>query len=151
MKVQCIMTRPAQTCPWRMTLASASRRMHEAGCGTLLALDQHGRLAGIVTDRDLALAIGLGEDPRVVAVEQVMTRHVHTCLAEDDLQLALALMARHKVRRIPVVDHQNDVIGVISIDDIVLWGLQDGIEAGDVVAALRMICITERATIDQLG
>jgi CBS domain-containing protein len=151
MKVQSIMTQPPQTCPWRMTLASASRRMREKGCGTLLALDHHGRLAGIVTDRDLALAIGLGEDPRTVTVEQVMTREVHTCLAGDDLQLALAIMAQHRIRRVPVLDHHGDVLGLISIDDIILWGLQDGLQAGDVIAALRMICVTERALIDQLG
>lgn len=150
MWVQNLMTQPPQTCPITMKLAAVSRRMRETGCGTLVALDQHGRLAGIVSDRDLALAIGNVDDPARTSVERVMTRRVHTALPDDDLRVALDQMARHKVRRLPVVSHDGDVLGLISIDDIILWGVQEsGVTLEDVVAALRSICAAYGAVVDE--
>lgn len=151
MKAKNLMTQPAQTCPARMTLAAASRRMRMTGCGTLLALDAHGRLAGILTDRDLALAFRNGTDPRELLVEQAMTTRVHTCFGEDDLRTVLATMARRKVRRLPVLDDDGNVVGLVSIDDIVLWGLgSGGVRAEDLIAAFRAICATERAALDDV-
>lgn len=147
MQVRDVMTQPAMTCPVTMNLAAVCRRMKDSGCGTLPVLDHRGRLAGIVTDRDLALAIGK-TDPAQGAVESVMTHRVYSCLAEDDLRQALGEMARHKVRRLPVLDHDGDVIGMISIDDITLWGVSEsGVTMQELMAALRSICATETAVV----
>ena len=75
MKVHDIMSVPPQTCPATTPLTGASRMMAELGCGTLVVLDEYGALAGIVTDRDLALAIGRF-DAQAVTVDRVMTRIV---------------------------------------------------------------------------
>lgn len=149
MQVQSLMTQPPQTCPVTMGLAAVSRRMRETGCGTVVALD-HGRLAGIVTDRDLALAIGRADDPARVRVETVMTRRVHTAAPGDDLRVALEQMARHKIRRLPVVTHDGEILGLISIDDIILWGVQEsGVTVHEAVAALRSICATYNAVVEE--
>lgn len=149
MKARMLMTQPAQTCPASMTLTAASRRMRDTGCGTLLAIDGYGRLAGILTDRDLVLALADGTDPRELPVGRAMTKPVHTCLADDDLESVLATMASRKIRRLPVLDTGANVVGVLSIDDIVLWGLgRDGVGAGHLIDALRAICATERAVLD---
>jgi CBS domain-containing protein len=151
MKVQDIMALPALTCPASMPLAAASRRMADFGCGTLVVLDEYGALAGIVTDRDLALAIGR-LDTKTATVESVMTRKVHVCRQDDEISSALAAMSRHKVRRLPVVDHEGELSGMLSIDDIVLWGSQDAAGASELLRAQRCICSAESARLcDELA
>jgi len=77
------------------------------------------KLVGIVTDRDLALKIvAEGRDPKSTKVEAVMTRKVVTCHAEDDVQKALDAMSEHQLRRIPVVDSDHRILGIISQADV---------------------------------
>ena len=77
------------------------------------------KLVGIVTDRDLTLLIvAEGLDPKTVKVEDVMTRGLITCHPEDDLQMAIDGMSRHQVRRIPIVDHENRIVGIIAQADV---------------------------------
>jgi CBS domain-containing protein len=143
MQVHKIMTEPPQTCPRGMHLADASRRMRASGCGSLIVLGPDGRIAGIVTDRDLALALGDTPGAGPLTLDQVMSHHVHTCRPDDDLAVALERMARAHVRRLPVVDEHGDVKGLISIDDIVLWGLRSGgVSTHQLVGALRALCAT---------
>ena len=140
MRVHEIMTEPPQTCPRGMHLADASRRMRATGCGTLIVLGPHGRVAGIVTDRDLALAVGDAPDAGRLALDQVMSRPVQTCGPDDHVGVALDRMAAFHVRRLPVVDENGDIKGLISIDDIVLWGLRTpGVSTQALVAALRAL------------
>jgi CBS domain-containing protein len=81
--------------------------------------EQTEKLVGIVTDRDLALRIvGEGRDAKSTKVEVVMTRKVVTCRADDNLQKALDAMAEHQLRRIPVVDNDNKVLGIIAQADV---------------------------------
>ena len=141
MQVHEIMTEPPQTCPQTMHLADASRRMRASGCGSLIVLGADGRIAGIVTDRDLALALGRLRDAARLTLGRVMSRPVHRCRPADDLDVALHRMATSRVRRLPVVTADGDVKGLISIDDIVLWGLQSrGVSTHELVAALRALC-----------
>jgi len=140
MRVHEIMTEPSQTCPRGMHLADASRRMRATGCGTLIVLGPDGLIAGIITDRDVALAVGDAPDAGRLTLHQVMSRPVHTCRTDDHLGVALDRMAAFHVRRLPVVDESGGVKGLISIDDIVLWGLRSpGVSTHAVVAALRAL------------
>ena len=146
MKVHDIMSVPPQTCPATTPLTGASRMMAELGCGTLVVLDEYGALAGIVTDRDLALAIGRF-DAQAVTVDRVMTRIVRVCRQNDDVSVALATMERHKVRRLPVLDHDGTVMGVLSIDDVVLSKSPSGVVTADLLRAIRYICSAESARL----
>lgn len=77
------------------------------------------KLIGIVTDRDLVLkVIAKGQDAKTTKVEAIMTRQVVTCQAEDDVQKALDAMAKRQLRRIPIVDHDHKIIGIIAQADI---------------------------------
>jgi len=81
--------------------------------------EQTRKLVGIITDRDLAVKIvAEGRDPKSTRAEEVMTRKVVTCHADDDLQKALDAMSGHQLRRIPVVDDNKKVLGIISQADV---------------------------------
>jgi len=72
-----------------------------------------------VTDRDLALkVVGQGSDANSVQVESVMTRKVVTCRPEDDIQQALDAMSEHQLRRIPIVNDENKILGIIAQADV---------------------------------
>jgi CBS domain-containing protein len=147
MRVHDIMMQPVYTCTVDM-LATASRLMRDTGCGTLLVLNHRGRLAGIVTDRDLALAFGEIGDSAPSTVKDVMSHPVRICRPNDDLRLVLHKMGALKVRRLPVVSEGGAITGVISIDDIILWGVHDsGVSLHELVAALRSICVSSTAAL----
>ena len=153
MRVQEIMTQPPQTCRLDTNLAVASRQMKEMGCGTLAVLDRDGRLAGILTDRDLAMAVGdTRREASRIAVDKAMTHHVHTCRTTEDVRVALAKMAAAKVRRLPVLDDQGHLRGIVSLDDIVLWGVDHGaVATSEVAGALRSICASRVPALELEG
>ena len=77
------------------------------------------RLAGIVTDRDLAIkVVAEARDPRTTAVKEVMTDDLVTCKENEDVRQALKLMQENQVRRIPVVDGSDQLLGIISQADV---------------------------------
>jgi len=77
------------------------------------------KLIGIVTDRDLALKIvAVGLDPRTVIAEDVMMHGMVTCHTDDNLDMVLDAMSLHQLRRIPVVDHDYRIVGIISQADV---------------------------------
>jgi CBS domain-containing protein len=81
--------------------------------------DETRKLVGIVTDRDLALkVVGQGSDPKSVQVEEVMTYKLVTCRPGDDIQRALDMMSENQLRRIPIVNDENKILGIISQADV---------------------------------
>jgi predicted transcriptional regulator len=89
------------------------------------------KLLGIVTDRDLAVhVVAEGRDPKTVRVEEIMSRKLVNCKAEDDYEKALELMGKYQVRRIPVVDQNGLLVGIISQADV---ARRNAGQAGDVV------------------
>ena len=99
--------------------AAELMKSKDIGPVPIIENEQTRKLVGIVTDRDLALKIvAEGRDPKSTNTEAVMTRKVVTCLADDDLQKALDAMSGHKLRRIPVVDNNNAILGIIAQADV---------------------------------
>jgi CBS domain-containing protein len=136
------MTSKPSTCRLETPLDEASRLMDEAHCGTLVVLDQRGHPVGIVTDRDLAISIGrITRPPSEVSARDVMKSPLHVCRPEESIVAALERMADAQVRRLPVVSRRGALKGIVSIDDIVLWGLQhDGVTRKELLRALRAVC-----------
>jgi len=141
MKVREIMTEPPLTCTPETSLAIAARQMGEANYGTLPVVDVHGRLVGIITDRDICLAVArTNRNALNVAVHEVMTPNVFSTLVDDDVHAALTMMKDARVRRLPVRDESGRLKGMVSIEDLVVRGLErDGINTQEIVAALRAI------------
>lgn len=116
-----LMTKDPVCCLPDSPVADAARLMKRENIGPIPVIENERtrKLVGIVTDRDLALKIvAEGRDPASTKVEAVMTRKVVTCRADDDLQKALDAMSEHQLRRIPVVDNDNRILGIISQADV---------------------------------
>jgi CBS domain-containing protein len=95
--------------------------MRQEDVGSLPVVEnlQNKKLIGIITDRDITLKVVAKErDARSTLAQEVMTRNPVTCDADNDLQVALDAMAGHQVRRIPVVDDKNQIVGIISQSDV---------------------------------
>jgi CBS domain-containing protein len=101
-------------------VSEAAQLMETEDVGALPVLDGE-ELAGMVTDRDIVIrAIAKGKDPRGMPVREVSTRDVVSIRGDEDLSEALKLMASYKVRRLPVVDDGNRLIGVLAQADAAL-------------------------------
>lgn len=102
-------------------VSKVAQLMKKQDIGPVLIVDndQRRKLVGIVTDRDLALkVVAEGRDPKTTKVEEVMSRKLVTCHADDNVENALKAMAQYQLRRIPVVDDNNRLVGIISQADV---------------------------------
>lgn len=103
------------------TVSHVAQLMKREDIGPVLIVDneESKRLVGIVTDRDLALkVVAEGRDPQTTYVEEVMTRKLITCRPDDDVESAMKAMAQYQLRRIPVVEDNNRLVGIISQADV---------------------------------
>ena len=120
-KCDSVMTKNPVCCLPDDMVAEVARLMKRENIGPIPVIENEEtrKLVGIVTDRDLALKIvAEGRDAKSTKVETVMTRKVVTCRADDDLQIALDAMSKHQLRRIPIVDTDNKILGIISQADV---------------------------------
>ncbi len=120
-KCEEVMTKSPVCCLPEDMVVKAAQLMKRENVGSIPVIEneQNKKLVGIVTDRDLTLKIvAEGRDVKSIKVEAVMTRKVVTCRAEDNLQKALDAMSEHQLRRIPVVDNDNKILGIISQADV---------------------------------
>lgn len=117
-----VMTKDPHCCLPSDTVSKLAQLMHKKDIGPvpIVENEQTRKLAGIVTDRDLALKIiAEGRDPKTTKAEDIMTRKVVTVRAEEDIQKALDLMAKHQIRRIPVIDQNDKLVGILAQADVV--------------------------------
>ena len=102
------------------SVREAARRMDQYSVGTLVVQDEDEALLGILSDRDIAIrCVARGLDPDTDTVGDVMTSPVRSVEEATPIEDALTLMASAGVRRLPVVDVEDDrVIGILSVDDV---------------------------------
>jgi len=132
MKVRDIMTSEGlATASLDTTLEEIAGMMRDENVGAIPVLDEDEELAGIITDRDIVVrAIAEGQDPAETTAEDILTEELHTIEPEADIEDAADLMARHKIRRLPVVE-EGTIIGMISLGDISVKSEED--QASDVL------------------
>lgn len=121
MKCNEIMTKEPSCCVPTDTVFEAAQLMKSENVGSIpIVKDKDtNRLEGIVTDRDLAIkVVAEGLDPKSTRVQEVMTTGVVSCRPDDNVNEALALMEQHQVRRIPIVDSSDSLVGIIAQADI---------------------------------
>jgi len=102
-------------------VVKAAQLMKRENIGSIPVIEneQTRKLVGIVTDRDLALKVVAQEkDVKSTQVASVMSEMLVTCQAEDDIQKALDAMSEHQLRRIPIVNSDNKIVGIIAQADV---------------------------------
>jgi CBS domain-containing protein len=121
MKVKDAMVRSPISCSPNSNLGVAAELLWKQNCGILPVVNAERRVVGIMTDRDMCIALGTRNLlPGQILVKEVMTGKVHSCKLEEDVHSALETMARERVRRLPVIDNKGLLQGILSMDDVVL-------------------------------
>ena len=144
MRVQDVMRKPVSYCHAGTDAAAAAEIMWSQNCGCLPIVEDGSRVIGMVTDRDLFIALGTqNRKPAEMQVGEVMSKDISLCSPEDDVRTALRMMAQKQAHRLPVVDKNGDLRGILSIDDVVVKARHEGL-ANDVIDTLTNIC--ERAS-----
>ena len=117
-KVADIMTRSIATVQREETIQAAARRMREMDVGSLPVLDGSA-LVGMVTDRDITVrGVAEGMVAQESRVADVMTAEVRCCRADDSIEAVMDEMGDAQVRRLPVLDANNEVVGVVALGDL---------------------------------
>ena len=126
MKVQDLMTRDVVTVGAADSLAYAVRLMQQRDCGCIAVIDEAAKIAGILTDRDVCLAALRADRPLShVEVKDSMRTEVFTCSPDDSIAEAERRMGQHQVSRLPVVDAQGRLRGLLTLDDIAREALRE--------------------------
>jgi CBS domain-containing protein len=151
MKVLDIMTHTAVCCGPETNVAAAVEMMWNRNCGVLPVVEADGKLVGIVTDRDICIALGTRNQlAGSMPVREVATKTVHTCSPEEEIHVALQTMAENKVHRLPVVDQHGMVQGVLSMDDILVHADMNKWEACCELSSEEVIRSLKRLHAQQL-
>jgi CBS domain-containing protein len=102
------------------TLQDAAKRMKALDIGALPVCSDD-RLAGMLTDRDIAVrSVSAGHDTRADRVDQVMTPEVFYCFADQDVSAAARVMKERQIRRLPVLNRERRLVGIVSLGDLAL-------------------------------
>jgi CBS domain-containing protein len=146
MKVKDLMKTRVATCRPETNLAEATALMWDNDCGVLPVAGGLGALVGMVTDRDICIALGTRNvRSSDLCVRDIIKGHTLVCKSSDDIQMALQTMREGKIRRLPVVSDDALLEGIVSMDDVVLntqhgdGKTGSGISYGDVVTTLQAI------------
>ncbi len=134
MRLREFMQSPVYACSPTSTLAMAAREMEAHNVGSLVVTDDAERIVGIITDRDLALCYAHGRSGGT-AVSEIMSHHVVSIPDDADIDEAAATMDSHGVRRLPVTDARDRVVGMICLDDLYNYLTQETITLAGAVRA----------------
>src|SRR5262245_61800721 len=121
MKVQDVMTSEVKSCRSETNLATAAVMMLDYDCGALPVVNNENKMIGIITDRDIAIAAATkGRLASEILVGEVISRKVFSATLHEDIHMALKTMRHEKIRRLPVVNRDGMLQGILSLNDIAL-------------------------------
>lgn len=150
MKIKDIMSREVEIVTPETPLNEVARKMQTSDCGSVL-VGKDDRLVGMITDRDLALrCVAASHDPVSTTAEQVMTKQILYCYDTDSLEDVALDMTKSKVRRLPVLDQDKRLVGIISLGDLAVHSTDEhhricGKALGHICGALPTHVVTEKA------
>ena len=146
MKVKEVMMGTPYTCRRETNLGEATELMWKGNCGFLPITGADNKVCGVITDRDICIALGTRNQlAGEVSVGQVTVSKLYACSPEDEIHVALLTMRQGRVRRLPVVDADGQAVGVLSMDDVLLRAEPSGsgkiveLSADEVVRSYRAI------------
>ena len=122
MRVQDVMTWEVESCAPDSNLAQVAEIMWRRDCGIVPVVENpKNRLVGVVTDRDICIASATKHlEPALIAARDAMTPSLLTCSPTDDVHVALKTMGEATVRRLPVIDPEGALVGILSLNDCIL-------------------------------
>jgi CBS domain-containing protein len=119
MKVSELMTTDVRSCWSNEALERAAKLMWEFDCGSLPVLDQNGRVVGMITDRDVCMAAYTQAQPLArIPVSRAMSAELFSCKPDEDLGSVEKRMRAHQIRRLPVLDDEGHLRGMLTLADI---------------------------------
>jgi CBS domain-containing protein len=143
MNVQEAMKSDVQWCGLGTNLAAAAKLMWDTDCGVLPVVNGEGQVLGMITDRDICMACATKHRaPSELTVFDAVSGKTHRCKMSDDVHTAMDMMKREQVRRLPVVDEEGVLQGVISMNDFILLAGEPkapAISFQDIAKALKAI------------
>ncbi|HEV7843387.1 MAG TPA: CBS domain-containing protein [Pyrinomonadaceae bacterium] len=144
MKVQDIMTVEVETCGPESDLAAAAVIMWKRDCGSVPVVDEGRRVVGMITDRDICMAVATRNKlASAIKVSEVTSGRVYACSPDDSVKDALETMQSAQLRRLPVVDDEGTLHGILSINDVVLHSAKGRskkhVSHRDVIATLKLL------------
>jgi len=120
MKIYQIMNRPVEACRKEENLNVAAGKMWDSDVGCLPVVNEKDQVLGIITDRDICMAAYTqGRHLQEIPVSTAMSKQVFFCSPEDTIAYAEEMMRKHQVRRLPVVDDDQKLVGILSLNDLV--------------------------------
>jgi CBS domain-containing protein len=118
MRVNEAMTREVDIVDPNTAVRDAARRMRDDNVGSL-PVGENDRLIGMVTDRDIVVrSVAENRSAGTTAVREVMSEHVYYCYEDDDIEQAAQIMAEHQVRRLPVLNRNKRLVGIVALADL---------------------------------
>ncbi|WP_299438524.1 CBS domain-containing protein [uncultured Rhodospira sp.] len=124
MTIQDIMTPSVDVVDPTMTIRDAAIRMRDEDVGGL-PVGENDRLVGMVTDRDITVrGVAGSKGPGDCTVRDVLSERVYYCFEDEDAQRAADVMAEHKVRRLPVLNRDKRLVGIVAVADLVRAGVE---------------------------
>ena len=144
MYVSEVMHSPAECCNSDTNLDSVAKLMWDHDCGAIPVVDDLNKPIGILTDRDIAMGSFLNHKPlwEISSKEVANKRPLFTCKRDDDIRNVLETMEREKVRRLPVVNSDGELEGIVSIDDIVFFTKKGSdLSYDDTVGTLKAVSV----------
>ena len=133
MEVSQVMTRDVRLVDPATTLKEAAAMMRDGDFG-LLPIGENDRLVGTITDRDIAVrAVAAGKDPTRTPVRDAMSEGIFYCFEDQSVAEAAALMGEHQIRRLPVLNRDKRLVGIVAIGDLAVDSNTDE-EAGEALS-----------------
>jgi CBS domain-containing protein len=118
MQLNRIMTEYVEVIALETSIEEAAMQMRSLDVGVLPVCDGD-RLVGMLTDRDITVrVVADGRDPKTTTVEEAMTRQVVYCFEDQDTEEAERIMEKNQIRRLPVLDRDKRVVGIVSLGDL---------------------------------
>jgi CBS domain-containing protein len=117
MKVRDLLTADPKSCRADADHGAVATMMWDYDCGVVPVVNDEREVIGMITDRDICIAAATrSTSPSNIRVRDVMSGEVYACSAEDDVRTALRIMRDQRVRRLPVIDSQARLAGIISLN-----------------------------------
>jgi CBS domain-containing protein len=133
MKVKDLMTKSVSACDGQTNLSSAAIMMWDGDCGILPVVDEREKITGVITDRDLSIAMATKNKlPADVLVGEIVKKgNVEACSPDDDVKKALKIMGEKQIRRLPAVNEEGRLQGILSINDLIRHSQANSRELSD--------------------